>query len=401
MIRYRRDAGYVWPTAEQELLLRAALLPGNACLEAWDQWKARVDFDTADAGTRELLPQVFVNLRAHGADDPLMGRLGGLYRLTWYKNQLAFDLLVKLIGTFDAAGISILLVNGAALVARYYPDLGRRAVGALEILVRDQHADPALHLLERLGWRPASSRTSGVFETLSLLQPLRFVDAQGNQLVLRAAIEHPSCKWLGDPWTDAVSAQWKGSPITILRPAAALIGICADGPVWKANPSSLWPADLAALLAAEPELDWAEVVKRAEAVQIVLRVRKALDYVRSALGLDVPEAVIQALERVPVAYTERFRDHVATNPPTVPGALLSQYDRYARVEECAGVPVSAKGFARYLQAAWGAAHLWQVPYYGAIKAVRHWRGHKMKALSTDAQDVDVHDSDGLSNQVRG
>jgi len=79
-----------WPTWQQELLLRAALLQGGGSIEAWERWKPTVDIEHLDIGLHRLLPQLYLNLHAQGVDDLLMGKFKRIYRRTWYDNQLLF-----------------------------------------------------------------------------------------------------------------------------------------------------------------------------------------------------------------------------------------------------------------------------------------------------------------------
>ena len=66
--------GGCWPTPEQELLLRAALLQGEASLKAWQEWKSTLDFDHIDPGSQRLVPLLYHNLQRQGVQDPLMGK---------------------------------------------------------------------------------------------------------------------------------------------------------------------------------------------------------------------------------------------------------------------------------------------------------------------------------------
>jgi hypothetical protein len=79
--------GGVWPTAEQELLLRAALWSGERAIAAWLEWASRVDVvnDLVDEGSFRLLPLVYRNLDRVGLAGPSMSRLKGVYRHSWAK----------------------------------------------------------------------------------------------------------------------------------------------------------------------------------------------------------------------------------------------------------------------------------------------------------------------------
>ena len=141
-------------SAEQEILLRAALLQGESALAAWQQWTSAADIDRLRPGSYRLLPLLYRNLSALGVDDPLMSKLKGIYRQTWYKNQLLLGQLAGLVRTFHQADIPTLLLGGAALSILHYHDLGARPVFKCALLVPAGQALQAVNLLARLGWRP-------------------------------------------------------------------------------------------------------------------------------------------------------------------------------------------------------------------------------------------------------
>ena len=85
-----RFTGGCWPTREQELLLQAALMQGKETIDAWEAWKSTVEIAQIDQGSYRLLPLLYKNLRDHGVEDPWADTLKGVYRSTWYKNQLLF-----------------------------------------------------------------------------------------------------------------------------------------------------------------------------------------------------------------------------------------------------------------------------------------------------------------------
>jgi hypothetical protein len=79
------------PTADQELLLEAATGASEAARAAWRGWQERNELDDVDFGAQRLLPLVYRHLVELGVDDPDLGRLKGLYRHSWYRNQIAFQ----------------------------------------------------------------------------------------------------------------------------------------------------------------------------------------------------------------------------------------------------------------------------------------------------------------------
>jgi hypothetical protein len=48
--------GGCWPTEQQELLLKAALLKGEPAIQAWERWVSQVDINDLDQGSLRLTP---------------------------------------------------------------------------------------------------------------------------------------------------------------------------------------------------------------------------------------------------------------------------------------------------------------------------------------------------------
>ena len=61
MIAVNNESG-CWPTHDQELLLRAALLQGEPALEFWNEWRRKVDLDVIDYGSHRMIPQLYRNI---------------------------------------------------------------------------------------------------------------------------------------------------------------------------------------------------------------------------------------------------------------------------------------------------------------------------------------------------
>src|SRR5262249_54730428 len=134
------------------LALRAAIWSGERSLQSWEEWKQLVDFDDVDGGTVRLLPLIYRKLLAQNVQDPLMGRLKGLYRRTWYRNQLVFHRSAEMVALMARKGIDALLLKGPALVLQYYKDPGVRPMDDFDLLVRPSQASKAIAVLQEAGW---------------------------------------------------------------------------------------------------------------------------------------------------------------------------------------------------------------------------------------------------------
>jgi hypothetical protein len=103
--------GDIWPDDIQELLLRAALLPGDDGASAWAAVRPRIDIDRLPGELHRLMSALSKALVACGVNDPELSRLKGVYQFSWYRNQLLFADGARLIGALEGVGIPTMLVR--------------------------------------------------------------------------------------------------------------------------------------------------------------------------------------------------------------------------------------------------------------------------------------------------
>lgn len=150
-----RRAGRPWPTREQALLLSAALGTGAEAAHAYAEWRACVDIEALDGGSFRLLPLLYRNLERQGfaGDDPSIGRLKGVYRLSWVRNRTALARVQVLHGLLTEAGIEAQLIKGTALILGHYRDYGVRWMDDCDIFVRPEQAVRAIQVFRNAGWQ--------------------------------------------------------------------------------------------------------------------------------------------------------------------------------------------------------------------------------------------------------
>ncbi len=137
---------------DERELLRAALLRADGPA-AWRAVLARRGgIDHVDGEWLALLPMVFANLRDLDPHAPDMGRLRGIYRRTWYANQMALHAAAQAVAAFEDAGIAGMLLGGCAVMGLHSADAGVRPIRGIEIAVRAADRRHALRALAGLGW---------------------------------------------------------------------------------------------------------------------------------------------------------------------------------------------------------------------------------------------------------
>ena len=325
-------SGGCWPTGEQALLLRAALLHGHEAITAWQLWARAVDIDTLDGASVRLLPHLYRTLEREGVRDELRGRLKGMYRHTWYANHLRLRDTALLVKTLQEQGVEALLLKGAALTLLYYRDPGLWPMDDVDVLVRTDQAQAAVAALSGNGWRPRSPVTANHVESHHAMD---FADATGQRVDLHWHVLPENCGRRADDafWDRSRRAEVRGVPVRVLDPTDQLFHVCAHGVKWEPIRPLRWIADAAVILArAGAELDWARLARETRQRRLVLPVREALAHLASTLALPVPGAVLSELGAAAVSRAEQWEHRLRTRPAgRVLGRVPEHWLRYRRL----------------------------------------------------------------------
>ena len=288
MTKLARESGTFLPTFEQHHLLRAALLRDAAQVrESFDTWKSRVALDAIDSGSLRLLPLLYRNLKRLGIDDAMMPRLKGVYRQTWFRNQLILEHGAIALRALDAAGITAIKLKGAALVPIAYDEPALRPMEDFDLLVAREDFSRAVDVLRREGWsfQPALADPEPHFV---FQHAVGFRREGGGELDLH--------------W----SAMGLPRGITKLSNADLLLQVCAHATLLNPyTPPIRWAGD-AFLLLSRGEFAWDDLVESARVRGWSLVMRHCLTYLRDGLGVAVPDGVIATLKR-----QGRLRERIA------------------------------------------------------------------------------------------
>lgn len=383
------DSGSCWPTWRQELLLRAALLQGRDTIQAWQKWRSNVDIDQLDPGSYRLLPLLYRNLRAQGIEDPLMGRLKGIYRRTWCENRLFLYDMSRLLRRFQDAGIETMVLKGAALTMLFYEDYGLRPMDDFDVLVHRQDAETAVALLLKLGCKelskPVRWNQAGTFVQPHVLvaNSCGFKNPAGRAIDLHWHVLYDCCYAHADDdfWDGAVSVELDDVSTRALNPSDQLLHVCVHGARWNPVPPIRWLADAMLILkASECTIDWNRLLAQAEKRRFTLPLRETLTYLRDGFAAPIPDAVLSDARRIPVSAMERIeykyksRDYTQRLLSYLP--LLWFY--YLRSTDAIRSWRKLVGFVEYLQYVHGLRYLWQVPAYVTFLGIR--KGGELASL---------------------
>jgi hypothetical protein len=306
--------GFFWPTREQELLLKAALLRGNESINAWKNWADAVNFDKLDYGSQRLLPLLYRNLADQNVKHPALNIYKGFYRMTWYKNSLIRHHVMSVLRLLDSHNIPVLLLKGAALVPRYYKDWALRPMHDFDLYVSKKDAFKAFNLLCQSGWKPVES----MIDELDLLNRHSgtLMDDSGNEIDLHWQIMHQSGR-NGDISfiKNTEKMDFGETGVSVLSPADQLFHVLIHGARWNEVAPLRWVTDSMMILReAGPLIDWKRLVKQGRAMYLTVPLIKTLLYLHEVFAAPIPETVIYDLKHLKPSFTERLEFLINSKP---------------------------------------------------------------------------------------
>jgi hypothetical protein len=277
-----------WPTPQQELLLRAALLPGARAAEAWERWFPQVDIDHLDPASDVMLSLLYRNLAEAGVDVPVMTRLKGVYRYHWVRNQVQLRRLAQTLALLRKHEVEVLVLERAALISLYYRDYGASQMFGLGLLANPRFAGPAQRVIGQDGWVP-QGRLGGLSRFWRKRRFYRTADGTSLRLVWKSADERVQ----PDPgiWQRARRVEIEGIPVLARDPTGQLRETCLSTSV---SPSLFWIADAVTILrAAGGEIDWEDLVARCGPPEQVARLCERLGYLHKVFEAQIPERILK------------------------------------------------------------------------------------------------------------
>lgn len=368
-----------WPTEQQLMLLRAALWEGPSVLDAWQAWSAHADIGSLDQGSYRLLPLLYHNLHAHGVTHPWMDTLKGIYRRTWFTNQILFHAITPALELLHQADIPMILLKGVSLTLLYYRDYGLRPMSDVDILVPTSQAIAAFALLKAHGWKLKKenqflNRIETV-ENLSWGHAFHCVNEQGNELDLHWRILSECIHPLANEhlWSDAVPTTLAGVPMAALRPEHLLLNVCLHGTQWNEVPPIRWIADAMIILRVTPAIDWEYLLDSVRQYRMGLPMCAALTYLSHQLHAPVPDEVLDQLRSLPTSFGERWLYRASLQSGGNYGPLTAFFrvhETYRRSLVNTDQDYTLTGFSAFLRHRLRVRHLWHLPLHLGFRAVR-------------------------------
>lgn len=299
-----------WPTEPLEHVLKAVLLKDQRAYTEWKRWSVHVNFfeDALHGGSYQLLPLIYKNFQTLDIEDPLTGRLKGIVRNTWTRNQLFVQQVVPVMLALDNAGIQTLLLHHTALMLAIYADYGVCLLDTFDIYISPRDLLRSRNLISRTGvWSTRSTPKKHKKGSANHLTKITFLNKQGNWLRLHFYL--PLRRSCGDEkadlWDKAVAFKFQNINTYTLCPPDQVLALLLDGLLINRVLSVDWIAHIASIInGAEPEMDWQRLISAAREHHLVLAVRNTLHYLAKELEVAIPTTQLDILDNLSVSKFE-------------------------------------------------------------------------------------------------
>ena len=287
------------PQPGQAALLKACTCPPDQFAEHWRAWRELEDIEQLDESSNRLVPLLFRQAERAGLIDAEMGRLRGIYRYQWCRNQLMLSELRRVIAALQQASIDVMLLKGAALIKNYYGDPGLRPMSDLDIMVRPDHFDEASRVLCGLGYEKRFDLNFEKIQIKRLTHAIEFTrsaNGKKTEIDLHWTPLHRAT-WPGAEerfWKYSVPLDFKGVECRTFDATHQLLHVCLHGALWNALPPFRWIPDAMWILRKD-NIDWHRLVTDASRLNGLQLLQSALNYIVENHDAPIPESVVQKI----------------------------------------------------------------------------------------------------------
>ncbi|MET4579151.1 nucleotidyltransferase domain-containing protein [Ottowia thiooxydans] len=305
------------PSPGQEALLHACLGPAELFGQHWRIWRDAEDIEHLDESSNRLLPLLFKQAEKAGWVDHEMGRLRGIYRYQWCRNQMMLAELRRVVHALNLASTEVMLLKGAAMIQAYYEDPALRPMSDLDIMVRPDDFEKASQILRELGYTQRFSVDFAKIRSERLTHAIEFtrtIHGQTWEIDLHWTPLHRAT-WPGAEesfWQHARAVTFKGEACRTFDATHQLLHVCLHGALWNALPPMRWITDAMWILRKD-DIDWARLMAHARALNGLQLLKNSLEYIHSRFDAPIPRPILKQLDELNPSRFERLEFSLLTS----------------------------------------------------------------------------------------
>jgi len=219
-------------------------------------------------------------------------------------NMFRLHELEDMVHHLAAEGVAVILLKGVALTETVYGRIPMRPMRDLDLLVRRADVPTALRVLAAIGYAPvgvephAGADVAYENEVLLCKPGLIGVLLEVHWSLFDSPYyqQRLPMDWF---WQTALSVRMGSTPALVLGPEAQILHLCGHLLLHHGSgdePELLWLHDVAEVMAFyQEQIDWQQVLARAQAYDLVLPVQQVLTRVADEWSAPIPADVLKQL----------------------------------------------------------------------------------------------------------
>ena len=315
MTQINTNIKLVWlPTAEQELLLKAALFTDESAITFWRQWIELKDPRQVELAERRLFPLVYHNLQTIGFNDQYTELLKETHRDSFRNTISLLQIASTAMSHLNAEGIRTILLKGIPLAVKYYPSPALRPMSDIDLMVQPDKVLQVSRILYSQGWKTQEKNLSLVTEVVHSCQ---FLNSENEELDLHWRLMR-DC-WNADKneifWESADTLNWQNLKSESICATDQLFHVCCHGAKYNDVSPIRWIPDALMILNSAAEIDWTRILGLGKTYRLTLPLLHTLRYLKTAFDASIPSDVLQSLEETPTSRLERMSFRHFSEPP--------------------------------------------------------------------------------------
>ena len=356
------------PTDEQLLLLKAGLKNPETAALSWESLCSNVNLQEIEYPSFTLLPLVYKNLKITNHDN--LNTCKGVYRQTWYKNQLQLYKLKSILNSFQSASILTILLKGAAMIARYYKDPGLRVMGDIDILVPRSEALKAIDLLESLGWtvKVSDKEKKDLKKYINRTHAILLQNKEGDSIDLHWSVFAGygfDQLLLGYQYKSLKAPLLHCETVNILSAEDQFLHTLFHGMHYSHQPTIRFIADATWILKSENNFDYDYLFSQIKHLKLQMLIYEGLKFLAKHSFIQIPSFYKRIiLNYTPNAIEKKFYKHIILNKPNQFGYIVNRYwDCHARNSKSQNIITLLFTFPYYVKKVQELKYFYQVPLF--------------------------------------
>ncbi len=277
--------------------------------ENWE-WQLRMFDSHGIAAAVDVVNTRLKLFNAQATDDlrQVVGqhRQRNIYRLLLFR--MAYDALAQ-------AGVSFIVLKGAALLATQYAGIAFRQFGDIDILIEHRDLTVVMETLTQIGFIPEQEH---LYDSQTAHRDIRvnmIKRAEGGEFHLEVHWDlfdrhfYPNTPYAEWCRSTMVPAQLAGMDILVLNPIAQFLHLCGHRFIHHPDSGLLKLRDIAEMIAFQSTcMDWDEVIRRAQEFELVIPLQRAFERLeQDDWGVPLPEEMVARILAVSPSRRERLR----------------------------------------------------------------------------------------------